>query len=65
MNELIGKTCRIEFTLPRHCWPIAAWPALAIIEAVDMPMVKMRNTFGAPPIWVNVAIIQTIEESHA
>ena len=61
MKELIGKRCVVEFDLPDMKWPINGWPARATVEAVDMPMVKLVALHTSKEIWVNVAIIKTIE----
>lgn len=60
MNELIGHECRCVFNLPPNEWPIEGYPAFVIVDAVDMPMVKMRSKFSGVPMWVNAATIKTI-----
>lgn len=62
MEELIWKECRCVFSLPHAQWPIAGSPAWVIVEAVDMPMVKMRSKWGGQSMWVTAAIILKIEE---
>ena len=61
MNELIGKKCRCVFNLPAMEWPIEGYPAWIVVVAVDMPMVCMKSAFAGKPIWINSAIIKTIE----
>lgn len=62
LSELIGRRMRCEFTLPEASWPIRGWPAWVIIEAVDMPMVKMRSAHAGESMWVNASIIQRLWE---
>lgn len=59
--ELVGKKCQVEFDLPDNKWPISGFPAWVYIDAVDMPMVKVRSAHGGKPLWVNVNILKTIE----
>jgi hypothetical protein len=54
MEELIGKRCSIIFDLPGTDWPLPGYPAWAVVEAIDMPMIKLDR------IWVNTKFIQTI-----
>ena len=61
MRELIGKECRAVFNLPHNEWPIEGYPAWVIVDAVDMPMVKMRSRFSGSPLWVNAATLKTIQ----
>ena len=49
--EFIGDPCS---------WPVAGWPAWIAIEAVDMPLVLIRETHGGDLMWVNAAIIKRI-----
>lgn len=60
MKELIGLRCTAVFNLPDNQWPIAGYPAWVIVDAVDMPMVKMRSMHAGAPLWINAAVIQTI-----
>lgn len=63
MHELVGRRCTCDFALAHTDWPIPGYPAFVIVEAVDMPMVKMRSIHAGKPIWVNVSAIRTIKES--
>jgi hypothetical protein len=63
MQELIGKECQCVFNLPASDWPISGYPAWVIVDAVEMPMIKMRSTYAGKPIWVNASIIKSIQGS--
>jgi hypothetical protein len=63
MEELIGKKCICDFNLPPIKWPISGYPAFVVVDAVAMPMIKMRSIHAGDPIWVNAAIIETIREA--
>jgi len=61
VNELIGFECACEFTMDPMRWPIPGSPAWVTVEAVDMPMVKLRSKYGGEPLWVNASLIATIK----
>lgn len=61
MKELIGHTCRCIFNLPYDEWPFQGSPAWVVVEAIDMPMLKMSSMHGSRSKWVNAAIIKEIE----
>jgi hypothetical protein len=63
VNELIGFVCRCEFRMDSTKWPIHGHPAWVVVEAVDMPMVKMRDKFGGAGLWVNAADIASISST--
>lgn len=65
MNELVGKACRCEFSLPFTEWPIPGFPAWVIVDAVDMPMVKMRSRHAGAPFWINSAYIKIISSTES
>ena len=58
IGELIGHICAVKFQ--GHIWPIPGTPAWVIVEAVDMPMLKMRSKFGGQSLWVNASTIDNI-----
>lgn len=62
MKELIGWECCCVFNLPHTDWPIAGYPAWVVVDAVDMPMVKMRSRFGGNPMWLHTSLIKTISK---
>ena len=41
-------------------WPFPGYPAWVVIEAVDMPLVKMGWRGGGGSQWVNANLIKTI-----
>lgn len=61
MKELIGQQCRCVFNLPINEWPFDGHPAWVDVVDVDLPMVCMKSSFAGKPVWVNAAIIKTIE----
>lgn len=61
MAELIGKECRCVFDLPAVDWPIPGYPAWVIVDAVDMPMLKIRSKFAGQPFWINVSAIRSLD----
>jgi hypothetical protein len=64
MQSLIGKRCECTFSVEYREWPIAGSPAFVVVEAVDMPMIKMLGDFDEYPIWVSASIIKTIREIY-
>lgn len=64
MKELIGYECCCVFNLPATEWPISGYPAWVVVDAVDMPMIKMRSQFGGKPMWLHVGLIKTIEATR-
>ena len=59
LKELIGKThiaCEVSERLPLS----DGYPSWIDVLDVDMPMIKIRNSHGGKPIWVNVAVIRTM-----
>lgn len=62
LHELMNAArCRLEFNLPSSEWPISGFPAWVKILDVDMPMIKMKSVHGGMGIWINSAVIKTIE----
>ena len=57
MKELIGKRCRVVFSLPSTQWPIPGYPAWANCYGVDGCMIKLDG------VWYNTAIIREIESA--
>lgn len=74
MHELIGKRCVCVFEGERNAWPIPAnaedfsqgcFPAMVIVDAIAMPMVKMRSIHLGIPVWVNCSSVRSIREDLA
>ena len=59
IDRLIGYRCRIVFDLPINEWPISGYPAWAVVQAVEMPLILVRAYGGG--MWINAANIKTIE----
>jgi hypothetical protein len=53
------------FNLPSHEWPIPGYPAWVKVLDVDMPMVELTSDFYNNPMWVNSAIIKTIQAASS
>lgn len=62
MNSLVGKECEVVFDMHSSEWPIEGYPAHVVVDAVDMPMVKMHSIHVGRPVWVNTKLIRTILE---
>ena len=60
MKELVLRECIVDFGADRSNWPFNDFTSHVLVEAVDMPMVKMRNMFGGKSVWVNTSIIKKI-----
>lgn len=61
LRELVGHRCRCVFTLPISEWPFEGYPAWVHVDAVDLPLIKLRS-YGTPR-WVNAECILIIERS--
>lgn len=61
MDELVGKRCLCEFAMDPVRWPFPGFPANVIVEAVDMPMVKLRSFFSDRTLWINASAILKLE----
>lgn len=62
MNELVGMCCSVDYAL--ESWRLPSCGDSVYVEAVDMPMLKLRNMHTMQPtngIWVNCSIIKTIK----
>lgn len=61
LEELVGQEVQINFGgLPSE-WPISGYPAWAIIEAVEPPLIKIRAKFGnGSAAWYNLNLIKTM-----
>lgn len=56
LASIAGRDCQVEFLREMSHWPIAGYPAVAHIHAVDGPMVQMSEV-GKPvedAFWINV-----------
>lgn len=60
MDELIGKECGCEFADEFSKWPVPGTPAWVIVDAVALPLVKMRSKWAGEPFWINAERIKRI-----
>ena len=60
LDELIGRECGCEFVGEFSRWPVPGTPAWVTVDAVALPLVKMRSTFVGNPFWINADQIARI-----